>query len=382
MRGSSFQRTAAWVLVAAMALPVVACREPAAPPAPAPREVEVLTIVSSEVRDTGEYLGELFSRESATVLPQVVGYVRAIEVRPGQRVDAGAPLLSIDSREEAAALTAARATRQSARARLALAKQTRARVAELAEKGAASREELDAAEAELNAAAAAELESSAAIRQREVQLQYHVVRAPVPGVVGEVNVRVGDYVDASTVLTTLSQTSTLELNIGVPAERARDLGIGAPVDVIDRSGRVLAETAVFFIAREADPTTQLVEVKANVANESGLRANEIVRARIVFSTRRALQLPLAAVVRQSGQAFAFVVVERDGQTVAERRPVELGPLGESAYRVESGIAPGDRVVISSVQSLRDGAPIVPVTSQGDDETVAHERVPPPSRGGS
>jgi len=380
---STLQRTAAWCFAAATAAGTLACaREPDAPAAAAPREVEVLTIAPTEVRDTGEYLGELISRESATVLPQVAGYVRAIEVRPGERVDAGTALVAIDSREEAAALKGARATRQSARARLALARQTRDRVATLARTGAASREELDAAQAELDTAAAVEREAAAAIRQREVQLQYHVVRAPVPGVVGEVDVRVGDYVDAATVLTTLSQTAMLELTIGVPAERARHLAIGAPVEVLDRDGRVLAESVVFYVAREAEPSTQLVEVKAKVANDSGLRTSEIVRARVVYSTRRALQLPLVAVVRQSGQAFAFVVAERDGQTIVERRPVELGPLGESAYRVESGIAPGDRVAISSVQALRDGVPIVPVAAEPDPETVARARVPPPARGGS
>jgi RND family efflux transporter MFP subunit len=205
------------------------------------------------------------------------------------------------------------------------------------------------------------------------------VRAPVPGVVGEVTVRVGDYVDASTLLTTLSQTKTLELNIGVPADRARALAISAPVEVLARDGRVVAQSTVFFIAREAEPSTQLVEVKASIANETGLRTSELVRARVVFSTHRALQLPLAAVVRQSGQTFAFVVADKDGQTVVERRPVELGPLGETAYQVESGLGPGDRVAISSVQSLRDGVAIVPVVAQPDDETVAHARVPPPRR---
>jgi multidrug efflux pump subunit AcrA (membrane-fusion protein) len=166
---SAMSRTGGWLLVALSASTGVACSDdPEAPPAAAPREVEVLTLASTEVREAGEYLGELVSRESATVLPQVAGYVRAIEVQPGERVEAGAALLAIDSREEAAALNAARASRQSARARLALARRTRDRVAELVRNGAASREELDAADAELDAATAVEREASAAIRQRQV----------------------------------------------------------------------------------------------------------------------------------------------------------------------------------------------------------------------
>jgi len=52
------------------------------------------------------------------------------------------------------------------------------------------------------------------------------------------------------------------------------------------------------------------------------------------------------------------VVERDGQTVVERRPVKLGEIGEGGYRIESGLAAGDRVAVTSLQMLRDGQPVV------------------------
>jgi len=348
-----------------------ACAPERPPPvAAAPREVEVLVLAPSEVRDSAEYLGTSISRQSATVLPQVAGYVRDIEVRPGDRVETGDALLAIDSREEAAALDAARASLQSARARVELAKQTKKRVDDLVRSGAASREEVDLTDAGLREAIAAERQAAAEISQRKVQLQYHVVRAPVPGVVGDVAVRVGDHVDSTTVLTTLSQTSTIEVGIGVPTERAREIELGTPVELLDADGGVRATTSVFYVAPEADPSTQLVEVKANVTNDIGLRASEIVRARIVYSTRQALQIPLTAIVRQSGQAFAFVVADRDGQAVVERRPVQLGALGEAGYVVEDGVQAGDRVAISSIQMLRDGTPIVPVETQPDGEAVA------------
>ena len=68
-------------------------------------------------------------------------------------------------------------------------------------------------------------------------------------------------------------------------------------------------------------------------------------------------VPLLAVVRQSGKAFVFVVIEKEGQLVVERRPVELSELHGGGYRVDGGLNPGDRIAVSSLQSLRDGAPV-------------------------
>jgi multidrug efflux pump subunit AcrA (membrane-fusion protein) len=95
-----------------------------------------------------------------------------------------------------------------------------------------------------------------------------------------------------------------------------------------------------------------------------LRPSEVVRARLVYATRQALQLPAVAVVRQSGQDFAFVVQEKGGQARVERRPVSLGALGEAAYVVEGGLKEGDVVATSSLHLLRDGAPVRPRPSAG------------------
>lgn len=312
----------------------------------------------TEVRDTGEYLGSLLSRESVTVLSQVAGYVRAIRVKPGQKVAAGAPLIEIDAREEGAALATARAQAQSAQSALALARQSRTRTEALFREGLVSGQELDQRRADVAAAEAAARAAGAQVAQRNVVMQYNVVKAAVPGVVGDVLVRIGDYVNPTTRLTTIAGAGGLEVGIAVPAPRARGLQPGAPLELLAADGKVLLSTSVFFVAAEADPRTQLVEVKAAIDNPVALRPNELVRARLVYSSRKAMQVPAGAVVRQSGQAFVFVVVDREGKTVVERRPIDLGALGERAYVVDKGLADGDRIAVSSIQALRDGAPVV------------------------
>ncbi|WP_257447741.1 efflux RND transporter periplasmic adaptor subunit [Archangium lipolyticum] len=331
--------------------------KPAAKAPPPAREIEVVQLAPSEVRDTGEYLGTLMSRQSVNVLPQVAGYVRRIHVRPGQKVEAGAPLIDVDAREETAALETARAQRTSSEVNLEQARRTRARIESLYKEGLASAQELEQARAQVDALEANTRAAAATEAQREVQLGFNTVRAPFAGTVGDVLVRVGDFVSATTPLTSVAQADVLEVSVAVPSERARSLRPETPLEVLDSNGKVLLTSTVFFVAPQADPRTQLVEVKAAFRNTVGLRPSELVRARLVYSTRNALQLPALAVVRQSGQPFALVVTDKGGQKVVERRPIKLGALGELAYVVESGLKEGEQVAVTSLQALRDGAPV-------------------------
>ncbi|HVV88164.1 MAG TPA: efflux RND transporter periplasmic adaptor subunit [Kofleriaceae bacterium] len=322
-----------------------------------PREIEVITLAPTEARVTGEYLGSMLSRASVTVLPQVAGYVRALHVKPGQTVHEGDVLVDIDAREPAAALATATADAQAAQARLDLTVQSLKRTEELRAQGIASAQELDQARADEASARAAVRAAQATAAQRQVELGYHEVRAPVPGTIGEVPVRLGDYVTPTTKLTSIAGEAGLELTVSVPAERARTLAEDAPIELLDGDGKVIATSPAFYVAPEVDPRTQLVAVKAVYPATIGVRPSELVRARVVYSVGTALQVPALAVIRQSGQAFLYVVVERQGKQVVERRPVQLGALSAKGYVVESGVAAGDKVAVSSIQLLRDGMPV-------------------------
>lgn len=330
--------------------------EKAAPPAK-PRAIEVMTLAAKPLRTTSEYLGSLLSRDSVGVLPQVAGYIRKIHVRPGMRVTAGAPLVEIDARDESAALSSASAQAESAATQRALAEQMLKRAEELYGEGLSSAQEIDQRRADLAAATAAVRAAGAQVSQRQVALSNRTIRAAVPGVVGDVNVRLGDYVTPTTPLTTIAQAAALELSVSVPAARARALALDSPVEVMAEDGSLLVESKVSFIAPEADPRTQLVEIKATFDNTMGLRPRELVRARVVYSTNVALQVPLLAVQRQASKSFAFVVADKGKGLVVEKRLIELGALRQHGYLVKKGLAEGDRVAVSSLMMLKDGAAV-------------------------
>ncbi len=352
-----------------------------APPPPPPREIDVLTLAPTEARATGEYLGSMLSRTSGVVLPQVAGYVRALHVRPGQRVEAGAPLVTIDAREPAAALASANAATEAAGARLALTEQSLKRAEAMFGQGLVSAQELDQARADEASARAVVRAARATASERQVELGYHVVRAGVPGTIGEVNVRLGDYVTPTTRLTAIAGEAGLELTVSVPARRARTLAADAPIELLDADGTLLATSKAFYVAAEVDPRTQLVAVKATFPADLGLRAAELVRARVVYATGTALQVPALAVARQSGQAFLYVVGTRDGKQVVERRAVQLGALSARGYVIERGVAAGDRIAVSGIQQLRDGAAVtIKAPGQGAAPAAGSAAPAPPPAG--
>ena len=319
----------------------------------------MLTLTRKPVRDTSEYLGTVISRQSVNLLPQIGGYIRKILVRPGQEVKAGEVLIEVDAREEKAALESAQAEENSASTNLELARRTLSRTEALVREGLSTGQDLDKAQAEVKAAEAGVKASAARVSQSRVEVGFHQVRAPIAGVAGDVVVRVGDYVEASTPLTSITQGELLEIGVTVPAERARGIGVGTPIEVLDSSGKVLLSSTLYFVAPETDERTQLVDARAVFGNSVGLRPNEMVRTRLVFGTREALQVPALAVVRQSGQPFVFAVQNGPNGMVVVRRPVTLGPLGEQNYVIESGLSPGDQVAVSSLQALRDGMRVKP-----------------------
>src|SRR6185295_20172822 len=100
-----------------------------------------------------------------------------------------------------------------------------------------------------------------------------------------------------------------------------------------------------------------VLVKAPVPNEGrSLRADQFVRARVIWSTHRGPVVPVLAVSRVNGQFFVFVAEKQGQGSVAHQRPVQLGDMVGNGYAVLSGLKTGEQVITSGLQKVGDGAP--------------------------
>ncbi len=336
-----------------------ACARPAArgggPPAAA---VEVVTLAPRPVELASELVGTVRSRRSTTVQPQVEGFVTRILARPGDRVRPGTPLLQIDPSLQHAAVASLESQRASREAALRLAEQEAVRTKTLLEAGAASQAEMDEAQTVLATARALLEAADAQVRQQRVALGYHLVSSPTSGVVGDIPVRVGDSVTRSTVLTTIDQNAGLEVYVNVPVPEAGRLKVGLPVRLLDDAGQSITTTRIDFVSPSVEPDSQSVLAKAPLEDPAGLRTEQFVRARVVWTEEPALTVPVIALNRINGQYFAYVAEPAEGgQLTARQRALELGAVVGNDYVVRSGLTAGERLIVSGVQRIADGVPV-------------------------
>ncbi len=286
--------------------------------------VEVVTLAERPVEQTTEFVGIVKSRRSATVQPQVEGFVTRILVRSGARVAPGAALLEIDPRMQEAAVSSLESLLAVRKADLQQARQQAARMKTLLEAGASSQAEMEQAETALATTEAQANAIEAQLREQRVALAYHTVSAPTAGIVGDIPVRVGDRVTKSTLLTTIDESAGLEIYINVPVQEAVNLRVGLPVRLVDDRGQVLATERLSYVSASVEGATQSVLAKATLESAEGLRTEQIVRARIIWSESPALTVPIVALNRTRRPVLRLRGRDRRGR--GDRRP----PAGRGA----------------------------------------------------
>lgn len=323
--------------------------------------VQIAVVSMAPVPQSNEYVATIKSRRSATLQPQVDGRLTGIKVRSGDHVRAGQVLMAIDPLHQQATVDSQRATERQKKALLDYNTLQYEREKKLFDAGIVSRDIYEQAQ-QAHDNSKADYDSAVAARKtQEEQLAYYTIRAPFDGVVGDVPVHVGDYVSASTVLTTVDENKDLEAYIYIPTERATQVRQGLEVDLMDTTGKMLEKTKIGFLSAQVDSSLQGILVKAPVhlAPEM-LRNAQMIKARVIWNTAPMAVVPVLAVVRQGGQSFVFVATQQGGHFVANQTPVTLGDTVENAYSVTSGLKAGDRVIVSSTQFLVNGMPVMPL----------------------
>jgi RND family efflux transporter MFP subunit len=342
----------------------VACTSDSAkgqqPQEPQATPVKVQVARSLAVRESTNYVATLKSRDSAVVMPEVEGRITQIYVRSGEHVTAGTRLMQIDPRKQEATVNSQQHGRAAQEANLAYAQQQYQRVSGLYAAGVVAKQDFDQAKTALDSAEAQLKSLDAQVEEQQVQLHYYSVVAGSTGIIGDVPVRVGDRVTTVTTLTTIDKPGSLEAYIYIPIERSPDLKMNMPVQILNGSGDVIADSRITFISPEVDTTTQTVLGKATIANNKDrLRTAQFIRARVVWGIRSSPVVPVLAVSRIGGQFFVFVAEDQNGKTVARQKPLRVGEMVGNDYAVLEGIRVGDKVIVSGTQFLVDGMPVIP-----------------------
>jgi RND family efflux transporter MFP subunit len=307
------------------------------------------------------FVATIKSRRSATLQPQVDGNLTKINVVSGQAVKAGQVLMQIDPLKQVATVDQQVSAQAQSNASYQFEKGEVERQKKLFDAGITSRQAYDTAVQNFASSQAAYNASAAGTNTQRQQLAYYQIRAPFSGIVGDIPVHLGDYVTPTTMLTTLDENSGLEAYIYIPTEQASLVKMGLPVQILDTSGHVLAQSTISFLSPQVDNGIQGILAKAEVPSSSNLRNQQVVNARVIWNSTPKPTVPVLAVTQIGGQSFVYVAKSAGKGYTAHLVPVSVGdPVGNN-YPVLSGLNVGDKVILSGLQFLGEGSPVNPMT---------------------
>lgn len=313
-----------------------------------PASVVVAEVMAGSVDDRLEALGDGRALRAVTLRADVTGQIVELPVETGGRVAEGDVILRLDEEVERIAVERARLLLEEAR-------DEADRVSRLGTAGTVS--EVRQREARL-ALRNAEL----ALRQAEYDLSQRVLRAPLSGWLGLLDLSVGDRVSAQDEIATLTDRSAILIDFRVPERLVGRIAPGMPVTVrpLSLPGESLAGE-VQAIDNVVDRASRTLRVQARVANpEDRLRAGMAFSVAMEFEGAELPSVDPLAVQWSSEGSFVWAV--RAGK--AERVPVTIRQRNADSVIVEGDLAVGDEVVTEGVQTLRPGAEVAPVSGRG------------------
>jgi membrane fusion protein (multidrug efflux system) len=318
-----------------------------APPEPTPPQpgtnVHVEVLVPAVFEDMLYLTGQALAWEQIDIASEGNGNLEAQKIEVGQAVKKGDILFHIDT-------IAIQADLAQAQARVKLAQQERTRAEGLRKSGVASPQLLDQALAE-------ETLASAALRALEVRLERSITRAPIDGVISSLHKELGEYVDFGTPLCEIVQSDRLNIAIPVPERDIAKFALGDSVAVsFDAFPDKQFTGTIFRMQPTADLATRTYPIEIELPNPDGLlRPGMTARAAMVRERYTdAITVPLFAIRPMENQYF--VVLEKEG--IAHLRQIMPGKMNGDRVHVLSGLAAGERLIISGQRDLREGAPVI------------------------
>jgi membrane fusion protein (multidrug efflux system) len=343
-------------------------------------EVLVAHPVQQDVPVHKEWVATLDGYVNADIRPQVSGYVISQSYKEGAAVRKSQVLFEIDPQPFQTALNSAK--NQLAQAEAALVKNTLdvERDTPLVAKKAVPKEKLDSEIQGKLAAAATVASAKAAVERAELDLEWTKVTSLVDGVAGIAEVQIGNLVGPNSHLTSVSQVNPIKVYFPVSEQeylRATRLSAsGEPMNLFDSSPElILADGTAYphkgrilWTDRQVESSTGTLRLVAAFPNPGNkLRPGQYGRVRIQTSIKKqALLVPQSAVKEIQG-GYQVAVVGADNK--ASMRPVRAGEKFGTLWVIESGLQPGDQVVVEGLEKVKDATPVVPKPAR----TQAEER---------
>jgi membrane fusion protein, multidrug efflux system len=365
-----------------------ACSKKEAPPPPAPPDVQVAEVVQKDVPIYIELVGATLGAEDVEIRARVEGYLVSMNFTEGTFVKKGQLLYKIDSQPFEAALDESRANLSTARARVDKTNNDVARLTPLAKQQAVSQQELDNALSSQEAAQAQVAAYDAKVAKAKLDLAYTTITSPIDGLIGTTQKKVGSLIaGGETLLNVVSQINPILFRCaiaeaeylriarrGAGGKKSAEKPVGAQLILADGSvhphkGRLES------VERAVDPTTGTLTGQFSFPNpEQILRPNQYGRARFVTDLKEgAILVPQLAV--QEIQGLYSVMVVKPDATV-EQRMVKAGERVGNLWVIDSGLKPGEKVIVEGLQKVKPGVQVSAKTVKVEEQASPPASAPP------
>ncbi|MDD4802560.1 MAG: efflux RND transporter periplasmic adaptor subunit [Syntrophomonas sp.] len=337
--------------------------------------VETAVVNNMDILKYSSYTGRVKGSHEEAIMPQQSRRVTAVHVQEGQPVRKGQVIVSLDRSKMEAAVQQAEAGVASAQAALAaneIQRQTALnnynRMIELHKAGAASDQTLETTKAAYDAlntgaAEAGVAQAQAALSLAQQNLADCEIKSPLDGIVGRVDVAVGDTTSMQSPVAVINNTVDLEVEVKVSESDVTSVHAGSAVKVLIKAiSQEPVNGTVKGVASVADPATRTYPVKVALPNNQQAQIKSGMFAEVMLGTEHregVLAIPMAAVLPKNGENSVFVV---NGDNHAQAVIVQTG-LNDGTYiEIIKGLEAGQRVVTkgntlideTSVLQLSDG----------------------------
>ena len=324
------------------------------------------TVSEKAIPDEVEAVGTVRARSSSVISARIPGTVSSLQVKEGERVAKGKLLLTIEAAESQAGAASARAAVEEAkravddaRARKQLADATFERYRNLFSEQAVTRQEFEGKEMEKDVAHQGVARAAARLDQAREEAKaagtvagYTRITAPQSGIVTRKSVDAGMTVFPGTPLVTVEEEGHYRLEAAIPESLMGKVLPGNEVRVvIDGFGAMKGNVAE--VVPVIDPASRTFTAKVDISGK-GLRSGIFGRAYLPIGSRRGMTVPKIA-MKEQGALTSVWVVGKDN--IARMRLVRAGRTVGDQVEILSGISPGERIVVSGMEKVIDGAKV-------------------------